>query len=80
MKVLCVKTVISKDGKQTFTEGSEYVVRKRSMQGLRDDPYEVELVLRAKNDLGEQHIIKRVNGDIDSNKFFSTHFVEMNSK
>lgn len=78
MKLRCIKSVHTRgdrevDRYQAFTEGKEYNARKGTLKGFNGDPYEIVDVLRAKNDKGESHIIKRLDSD-DLNEFFTTHF------
>lgn len=75
MKLLCTKTVIMEDGNQAFTKGKQYKARKHTVTFINGDPYEFEQVLRAKNDNGEQHIIKHL--ERDDNNFFYIHFKEL---
>lgn len=79
MKLKCIKTVVMNDGTQAFTEGKEYRARKGNVQGLDGNPYEPTLVLRAKNDQGESHIVKRLK-DENLNDFFCIHFEELQAK
>lgn len=78
LKLRCIKTVqmigeTEKERFQAFTEGNEYNARRGTVKGLDGNPYEVTDVLRARNDKGESHIIKRLNSG-DLNDFFKTHF------
>lgn len=81
MKLLCTKSVqmignLEKEQYQAFTEGKEYQARKGTVKGLDGDPYSVSTVLRAKNDKGESHIIRRLEND-KLNDFFTLHFKEI---
>lgn len=78
MKLMCIETVnmisdIEEERYQAFTKGKEYKARKGTLKGYNGNPYAIVDVLRAKNDKGESHIIKRLNSD-DLNEFFNRHF------
>lgn len=79
MKLKCIKSVQmrgekEKDRYQAFTEGKQYNARKGTVKGLNGNPYEIVDVIRARNDKGESHIIKKI-GSNELNEFFNTHFV-----
>lgn len=72
MKLICVEDVIMEDGERTFTKDKEY----RAYSSTIKDHYDVVPVLRAKNDQGRRHIIKRLKND-SLDKFFNKLFVIM---
>ncbi|MFS0657417.1 hypothetical protein AB1L07_02165 [Niallia alba] len=78
MKLVCIESVQMIGEKeehryQAFSEGKEYNARKGSVKGIDGDPYSLVEVLRARNDRGESHIIKRLASD-ELNEFFHKHF------
>lgn len=69
MKLVCIEDVITEDGKKAFTKGKAY----KGYKSLLKENYDAELVIKAKNDQGERHIIKLLK-DERLDKFFQKHF------
>lgn len=69
MKLTCIKDVIMETGEKAFTKDQQYKGYKSTVK----DCYYVVPVLRAKNDLGERHIIKYLKKE-DLDNFFNRHF------
>jgi hypothetical protein len=72
MKLLCIEDVIMDEGDKAFTKGNEY----RAYESTYKENYDVIGCLRAKNDNGERHIIKQLDGDdkLRLDSFFYKHF------
>jgi len=73
MKLLCIESVIMDvSGEQSFTKDKEY----KSYKSTCKIDYDIEMVIYAKNDQGESHIIKNIdNSNLDN--FYDSHFKEI---